>query len=296
MDWRNLPPLSALRAFAAFSEEGSVQKAGAALNVSHAAISQHLRKLEDFTGLALIDRTGRQARLTGDGRALAQTLSASFAEIASQLDHLTRRAQERPLHVTTTPSFAANWLVPRLVTFREAHPGIDVTVDADPNVRAFRDGGADVAIRFGHGDWPGVAARLLIKTRRVAVAAPDFLRKGRPAEIEDLSDYPVLQEIGTSETTGWLKRHGVREAGRAGRLVLPGSTTLDAARAGQGILVTSSLWVEADLAAGRLEELFSESHESMGYYLIARPGPPSKVLEAFMHWAQTAARREARPR
>ena len=76
MDWRDLPPLSALRAFAAFAETGKVVAAGNALGVSHAAISQQLRGLEDHLGLSLLDRSGRSLRLTPEGQVLADALDA----------------------------------------------------------------------------------------------------------------------------------------------------------------------------------------------------------------------------
>ena len=74
MDWRTLPPLAALRAFSAFADTGSVQRAGDALNVTHAAISQHLRALEAHLGLSLLDRSGRAMVLTPEGQQLAQAL------------------------------------------------------------------------------------------------------------------------------------------------------------------------------------------------------------------------------
>jgi LysR family glycine cleavage system transcriptional activator len=95
MDWLSLPPLAALRAFSAYAEHGNLAKAGAALNVSHAAISQQLRSLEDYLGTPLVDRSGRALELTAEGRHLAQALLLGFGAIQSAVQDL--NAQGAPL-------------------------------------------------------------------------------------------------------------------------------------------------------------------------------------------------------
>ena len=100
------PPLSALRAFAALAETGSFTKAGEALNVSHAAISQQVRALEERLGVPLLPRDGRRGALTAEGERLAAALHAGFGGIARAVDELTGGDALRPLQVTTTPAFA----------------------------------------------------------------------------------------------------------------------------------------------------------------------------------------------
>lgn len=286
MKWRDLPSMSSLRAFAAYAETGSVKKAGDALNVSHAAISQQIRNLETHIGVQLLDRSGRKAQLTTDGRCLSETLQSAFGAIAEEVSKLTGAEAARPLTVTTTPSFAANWLVPRLAGFRQKHPEIDVVIDANPKIVAIEAIGVDIAIRFGRGDWQGVEVNLLATTRRVAVAAPSFICDDRPTSPADLARFPILQEVGTSESSLWLAKHGVCEAGQGGRIILPGNLTLDAARAGQGITVTAEIWVKSDLETGRLVKLF-EDDEDFGYYTVTRNGPHRAALKSFLSWLKT---------
>ena len=102
IDWQSLPPLSALRAFAALTESGSVVEAGGRLNVSHAAISQQVRALEAHMGLSLVDRSGRKLELTADGRILAEALSEGFGLITATTAALTGADADRPLQVSTT--------------------------------------------------------------------------------------------------------------------------------------------------------------------------------------------------
>ncbi|MEP5152946.1 LysR substrate-binding domain-containing protein [Planktotalea sp.] len=286
MNWNTFPPLAALRAFAAYTEQGGVQQAGDVLNVSHAAISQQIRNLEDHLNVQLLDRSGRQARLTEEGRALGAVLQSGFGAIADEVEKLTGAQDAKPLTVSTTPSFAANWLVPRLADFRQQHPEISVVVDADPKTATLDAAGPDIAIRFGSGDWEGVDVRPFIETRRVAVAAPSFICDDCPTEPSDLARFPILQEVGTSESSLWLAKHGVEEAGQGGRVILPGNLSLDAARMGQGILVTAKIWVKSDLEHGRLAQIF-EDEEDFGYFIVVRQGVHRTALKAFLTWLKT---------
>lgn len=288
MMWRDLPPLSALRAFSAYAQAGGLQKAGDALNVSHAAISQQIRNLEAHLGLTLLDRSGRQAQLTLEGKALADVLAASFDAIAQQVSALTTDEGARALIVSTTPSFAANWLVPRLAEFRGICPDIDVVIDANPAIADLSGSAADVAIRFGDGNWAGLESSLLASTRRVAVAAPEFIEADCPTCPADLARFPILQEVGTSESSLWLAKHGVEDAGQGGRIILPGNLTLDAARMGQGITVTAEIWVKLDLDEGRLVKLF-EDDKDFGYFIVTKPGIKRAALKAFLKWLKSKA-------
>ena len=107
MDWRSLPPLSALRAFAAFAETGNVVEAGAALGVSHAAVSQQLKALEQHLDAALLDRSGRGLRLTATGEQLAAALRLGFEAMGAAVAEITGAQADRPLHISTTPTFAS---------------------------------------------------------------------------------------------------------------------------------------------------------------------------------------------
>jgi LysR family glycine cleavage system transcriptional activator len=283
MDFARLPPLAALRAFAAFTETGSIVKAGAALNVSHPAISQQLRALEDHLGLALFDRSGNALRLTANGQALAAAVQAGFGGIARTVADLTGAESGRPLMVTTTSSFAAGWLLPRLADFRAAHPGIDLMVDPTPEVKPLGPGGIDLALRYGTGGWPGLVDELILSTPVVVVAAPALVGEAPVAGLAALAGLPWVQELGTTEAVDFLHRHGLARRAGSGLTALPGNLMLEAARAGQGVAVTARAFVEADLASGRLRLLY-EDNAREGYYLVTRPGVQRPAARAFAAW------------
>ena len=286
MDWRSLPPLSALRAFAAFAETGNVVEAGAALGVSHAAVSQQLKALEQHLDAALLDRSGRGLRLTATGEQLAAALRLGFEAMGAAVAEITGAQADRPLHISTTPTFASAWLMPRLSGFRAQCPGVDLMLDPTPSVVELSPDGFDLAIRYGTGGWRGVEVTPLIKSPLVIVAAPSLVGEG---PVGDLSDYPWMEEYGTSETSQWLAHADRPRSFPKGRISVPGNLVLDGARDGQGIAVSVRLVVERDLAAGRLRLLGEEANPAAGYYLVTRPGVMRPALKAFVTWLKREA-------
>ncbi|MDR9393217.1 LysR family transcriptional regulator [Roseovarius sp. SYSU LYC5161] len=292
MNWLELPPLTALRAFAALAETGSTMSAGAALNVSHAAISQQVRSLETHMGVALVDRTGRELMLTSEGRQLADACSVGFGAIARMTAALSAADADRPLQISTTPSFAAHWLMPRLSDFREAHPRIDLMIDPTPRIVPIEPGGIDIAIRYGTGDWPGLDSRPLFETPIVAVAAPELVAGRDVSEPADLTGLPWLQEFGTTEASDWLRRRGVTRDREGGLTQVPGNLLLDGLRNGYGVAVTVREWVRHDIDAGRLLELFRDGGAA-GYHIVTRPGVLRPPARSFAAWLRKQARNSA---
>lgn len=291
MNLTSLPPLSSLRAFAAYVDTGSVTAAGNMLNVTHAAISQQMRKLEAHMGVRLLDRSGRSMSLTAEGAQLAEALRSGLGRIAQTVEALTGADAARALQVTTTPSFAANWLMPRLAGFRAAHPDTDIMISASATLSDPTPGGIDLAIRYGAGDWPGLQSEMLIASPIVAVAAPALIGDLVPDGPAALTRFPWLQELGTSEATLWLERHGVSDARLTGLLHLPGNLMLDAARSGQGIAITARVWVAEDIRAGRLRQLFEEP-KGLGYHVVIGTGVQRQTLRDFATWLRREVRRE----
>ena len=294
MDWRSMPSLSALRAFAALAEAGSFTRAGEALNVSHAAISQQVRGLEDRLGVALILRD-RRGTLTPEGERLAAALGGAFLGISRAVEEATGGDASRPLQVTTTSAFAISWLMPRLSEFRLEHPEVELMVNPTATVVELAPGGIDVAIRFGRGSWHGLVSKPLVRTSMVLVAAPSLVAGRRIAEPRDVLALPWLQELGTSEMSNWMRDHGV-VAPRGDTLThLPGHLVLEAVRNGDGVSLSTRVNVERDIEAGRLLVLFEEDHPGLGYYIVTRPGVMRPPLKAFVAWLRRHARPELDP-
>ena len=290
MDWRKLPPLSALRAFSAFVQTGNVVSAGDVLGVSHAAISQQLRVLETHLNVALLDRSGRALRLTEKGTQLGQTLGRAFEQMGEGVAHVTEARDARPLHISVTPTFAAQWLMPRLARFRMAHPEIDLMIDPTADIVTLAPDGIDLAVRFGTGGWPDLEASLLWESSMVVVGAPDLVGDLECCDLETLAQFPWIEEFGNSESTSWLEKHGVTER-TAGMLRVPGNLLVDGARDGQGIAVTVRKFIERDIDAGRLRVLHEEQSVGSGYHIVTRQGVQRAPLKAFVTWLKQEGRR-----
>lgn len=289
MNWRDLPPLSSLRAFSAFAQTGNVVAAGEALGVSHAAISQQLRVLETHLNVALLDRSGRALRLTVKGKKFGQTLGRAFDQMGEGVAVVTDARDARPLHISATPTFAAQWLMPRLARFRMAHPEIDLMIDPTADVVPLAPDGIDLAIRFGRGSWPDLEASLLWESTMVVVGAPCLVGDLECCDLETLARFPWIEEFGNSESTSWLEKHGVTER-TAGMLLVPGNLLVDGARDGQGIAVTVRHFVERDIEAGRLRVLHEEESGGTGYHIVTRGGVLRAPLKAFVAWLKREGR------
>lgn len=288
MEWRSIPSLNALRAFAAVAEAKSLSEAGRELNVTHAAVSQQVRALESHLGVKLIAREGRGVVLTWEGQYLFEGLRRGFGAIQETVEALVERERARALTITMTPSFAVSWLMPRINDFRQKHPDIDLALNPTGEVLELDPGGIDLAIRFGDGDWPGLEADLFLCTRFVVVGATSLIGEFQVDRPEDILRYPWLQEYGTNELALWLERQGVVPENKLSVTHLPGYMVLEGLRRGEGISATARAFIEPEIANGTLKVLFEDHDTSFnGYYMVTRPGIKRPALKAFLSWMRS---------
>lgn len=284
MDWRNIPSLSALRAFEAAARHGSYSAAARALNVTHAAVAQHVRTLEAHFGRPMMRRDGAGMQATEDGARLAAALSNAFETIERSVDDLMRQGMDRPLRVATTHSFAENWLVPRIGGFWAAHPGIGLEIVPAPSVVDLRRDGIDIALRFGRGDWPGVETEPLVPAGHTVIAAPGHVDHGAIAALSDLRDQHWLLIGAREEEHLWLKEHGLStDTLRVSRFDT-GALVMQAVRAGHGISVQPKAIVERDLELGGLVALFEEGESDLAYHIATPTGQTSDRVRTFVKW------------
>lgn len=288
MDWRDLPSLAALRAFEAAARCGSLSAAARELNVTHAAIAGHVRKLEAFFRTPLLIRAARGMEATHDGIVLSRGLTEGFGILGAACRDLTDRNLARPLAVTTTPTFAENWLMPRLGGFWADHPDVNVTINPSPDVADLRRDGYDVAIRYGDGDWPGVCVEPLLSGDFVVVAAPSLTARLPDAELDTLRGQLWIMDHHRAEER-YIAAHldvAVDEI-RMSTLATNGMV-LSATRAGLGLALQTRNLVEPDLDAGRLEVVTPVPLDGIGYFLVTRPGVASDQLQRFSRWIRHA--------
>lgn len=291
MDWRHLPSLGSLRAFVSVAEKKSFSAAGRDLNVTHAAVSQQVRALEAHLGLQLVVREGRGIALTPEGEALFDGVRDGFGRITETIDSLVGSDDERPLHVTMTPSFAVSWLMPRISDFKVKHPEVELVLNPTAEPLEFTPGGVDLAIRYGSGNWPALESELLLASNYVVIGAECLVGEKTDYRPEDLLEFHWLQELGTNEMAMWLKSQGVVLPERLNVTHLPGYMVLEGLRRGDGITATARVFVEGDIEAGNLRVLFEDIQPlNAGYHLVTRPGVQRPALKAFLSWIRQKAR------
>lgn len=290
MDWSTLPSLAALRAFEAAARHQNLSAAARELNVTHAAIAQHVRSLEADLSTPLLFRSGRGVALTEEGRHLAQHLSDGFEVIAEGVAALQRSKEHSPLSVTVTPSFAANWLMPRIGGFWQKHPEISVNINPSVHLIDLRRDGFDMAIRFGNGQWPGVSCELLTSGEFWVVASPKLLSTSKELTLAEAGDYPWLMDLHMLE---W--RQVVEDAGLDLDTVNMTSLetnelVLSATVAGLGVSVHPKSLVEREVAFGTLKQICSLPRTDLGYHLVTLPRPLSAKERAFRKWLMAEAK------
>ncbi len=301
-----LPPLNALRAFEVVARHLSFARAAEELHVTKAAVAQQVRALEQDVGARLVERNGRGLRLTESGAAGAGTLTEGLALLSKAARAMREGNGRRFLVINSTPSFAPTWLVVRIGKFKARHPETDVLIDANPIDEALESGAADALIRWGAGEFTGLAATLLFKEDVFPVCAPELVAGADPLRSpEDLRRHTLLHldwnpaHASWPTWSDWLKAAGARQVEATHGVFFNNmAMTLRAAAQGQGVALTSFAIAADELAAGRLVAPFKTSVSTpFGYYFVCRPddanSPRIKALREFL--IQEAALSAAEP-
>ncbi len=289
MNWRDIPSLSALRAFEAMARLGGFSLAARELNVTHAAIAQHVRGLEAELGQTLVVREGRGMGLTEAGRTLAASLGDGFAEIANGVAATRGFGMDRPLQIATTPSFAENWLMPRIGAFWAEHPEIKLAMVPGYDLVNLKRDGFDMAIRYGRGGWDDVDSEYLVSAGNVVVAIPELAAHVPYGDIKALQSQNWLQETGRAEPRAWQIEQGLEfDPDKINEFTM-NTMVLAATRAGYGFSLQGKALVEADLESGRLVSVFEGKSSDLAYYILTKPGALPARLKVFRNWLRQVA-------
>ena len=286
---RWLPSLNGLRTFEAAARHRSFTRAAEELGVTQTAVSHQIRTLEERLGLKLFDRRGRALRLTEAAESYLPSVRSAFDELHDATDRLIRRDADATLTVSTLPSFAAKWLIPRLGEFQDRHPDISIRITTSMARVDFDRDDVDVAIRYGRGDWPGVRLDRLVGEDIFPVCSPKLLDGPHPLRRpDDLASHTLLHVVGfLQDWQVWLTAANVDHAdpssGPRFDLII---NALQAAIDGLGVALGRTALVEGDLAAGRLVAPFDISLPSeAAYYAVAPEQTADRPkIEAFREW------------
>jgi LysR family glycine cleavage system transcriptional activator len=295
---RRLPSLNALKAFEAAARQQSFTRAAQELCVTQGAVSQQVKALEDELGIRLFWRDRQRLALTEAGKAYLGVVRDAFDRLRAGTEQLLQREVSGALAITTSPNFAAKWLVPRLGRFAQAHPDIVLTVSASAEHIDFARSESDLAIRHGDGHWPGLHVARLCGEQLFPVCSPRLLEGARalrrPA---DLRQHTLLHVNGRDEWAKWLAAAAAEGVDCSRGLVLnQASMAIDAAIDGQGVALARTALASWDLLAGRLVRPFRESLDAAYAFWIVCPNSTAKLpkIAAFESWLLSEAREDTR--
>jgi LysR family transcriptional regulator, glycine cleavage system transcriptional activator len=296
-----LPALDLLVGFESAARHLSFTKAGEELFLTQSAVSRQIKELEDQLGVELFQRRHRALALTDAGKQFYASAAQVLTTMRAATEQLRAQAGKKSLSVTTTNSFAAMWLIPRLAGFTRTHPAVDVRISADTRVQDLDRDGLDVAIRHGPAVLAGAGAVKLFGERVFPVCSPKLLKyKSRPLlEPKDLRYHTLLQYDDPDgrhpwlHWKTWLEVERIADLRPAGTLTFSGyEQIIPAAIAGHGVALGRSPLTKDLIAAGDLVAPFKSSADPARAYfaIVSKSAEGRPEVADFVSWLKAEAR------
>lgn len=297
-----MPALDLLVGFEAAARHLSFTKAGEELYLTQSAVSRQIKDLEDQLGVPLFQRRHRALALTDAGQQFYAVAAQVITTMRAATERLRSQAgKRRPLSVTTTASFAALWLIPRLAGFTRDHPHVDVRITAETKVQDLERDGLDIALRHGPASLAGPNAVRLFGERVFPVCSPKLLKKLPLKKPEDLKNHVLLQYHDPDvrhpwlHWNTWLEVAGVADLRPAGRLSFSGyEQIIPAAVAGHGVALGRFPLVK-DLIDGRdlVAPLKNKADPARAYFVVvAKQAAQRPEVVEFVSWLKREAVRD----
>ncbi|HZM35598.1 MAG TPA: LysR substrate-binding domain-containing protein [Burkholderiales bacterium] len=296
-----MPPLDLLVGFEAAARHLSFTKAGEELYLTQSAVSRQIKDLEDHLGVALFQRRHRALALTPEGQQFYAAAAQVLVMMRAATDQLRRRTGRQAIALTTTHSFAALWLIPRLAGFTRAHLDADVRITADTRVQDLERDGLDIAIRHGPPSLAGPNAVRLFGERVFPVCSPKLLKKKPLKAPADLRHHVLLQYDDPDgrhpwlHWKTWLEVAGIADLRPAGSLSFSGyEQIIPAALAGHGVALGRTPLVRDLLASKELVAPFKSSADPARAYfaIVSRRAEGRPEVRDFLAWLRDTAANE----
>lgn len=279
-------PLNTLRMFDAAARHLSLTRAAQELHVTQAAVSQHIRNLEERLGKPLFRRLPRGLALTDEGQALWPVVAQSFERIEQSLQQVAEPRPREILNVGVVGTFAIGWLIPRLSQFQQLHPYIDLRLLTNNNRVDLAGEGLDAAVRFGDGAWHGTHAQMLLRAPLSPMCTPMLAQQLR--EPADLARQTLLRSYRTQEWEGWFAGLDQTAPLARGAMFDSSLTLAEAAAQGAGVALLPARMFEHMLQQGRLVRPFAHEVDTGAYWLTyLKSRQASSALQTFRQWLMT---------
>ena len=282
-------PLHTLPTFRTAARLANLRAAAQALHLTHSAVSQQIRVLEEQLGFPVFERRGRRIVLNAAGKALLTSVESALSALDDGLQAAAAAAggSQLLLRLTTLPSFAQRWLLPRMARWRARFPDIALEIDASQNLVDLQREGFHAGIRSGRAPWPGLEAEPLTDSPLIAVGSPAIARRLLGQGDAALANEALIGEVAFWQD--WFAAAGLKVKVRPVADFNDGGLMLQAAEHGLGITLAREMLAADALADGRLVRLSAvtiEVPDSRGYYLVYPPSlkqwPPLAALRSWL--------------
>ena len=297
---RKIPSTAALVAFEAAARHQSFTKAAAELSLTQSAVCRQIAGLEDFLGVRLFRRTRQGVRLTEAGAAYGRQVAGRLDEVERDtLSVMAHQGAGTAIELAVGPSFATQWLLPRLPGFLADHPDTTVSMDTRTRPFLFADTGFDAAIQFGDAGWPGTQAHFLMREHVLPVCSPRLLVGRGKLTAMAIAQLPLLQQSTRPYAwRQWFAAQGMEVVHdmRGPRFELF-SMLAQAAAHDMGVALIPPMLIADQLAVGQLVAASDRGHVSDKAYYLIQPDDmtESAAFRGFREWlcAEAAAYRAA---
>lgn len=292
---RRLPPLNGIRAFDAVARHLNYKQAAAELFVTTTAISHRITNLENFLGVSLFDRLPHRLRLTPEGEAYLPKVAEAFRLLAeAQLD-LARDCDNQQLVLSATMSFASNWLLPRLPSFKAQHPDLSVHLEGSDTVTDLSRSNTDVAIRYGFIENAEYYSQPLFTDQIMPVCTPDLAKTIKtPTDLLQLpcAEYRWAHFGGTDPSwQKWFETlgHGGVSLGQL-EVFNEEHMAIAHALSGRAVALVSIVAAQDHLSTGRLVCPFDHFLRSKTHYFLCRKQLLREPkIASFLNWITVEA-------
>ena len=284
-----------LQTFVAVARAGKMRQAANELVLTPGAVSQRIRQLEEVAGRRLFNRVPAGVELNAAGEAMFTALAEPFRAIEA-VDRELGGPSSSSVTMSTTPSFAATWLVPRLAMFAQRYPDIEIVVETGTRPVDLRREPIDLAIRHGLGKYPGFEATWFVAPELIVVASPDLLKDRAPLKgPADCLAFPLLHDFNRQDWPLWFEAHGVAAPNcKKGPAFSESHLVVRAAVAGQGLALVRDIYAEDDLRSKKLVKPLTVNWPAQfAYYVVATSETLQKpAVRRFRDWLIEEARHE----
>lgn len=300
---RKLPPLNSLKVFEAAARHGSFVGAAAELHVTATAVSHQIKALEEALGLRLFQRRPRGIVLTEAGIRYQQRVTEALDLILKASSSLSLQEVDGPLRLSLPQSLAQHWLSLRLDGLLTSYPGLQLLINGDNRLADLHAGEADIAIRFGAGNYPGLHSELLLSDAASCVIASDKLQRlGDTSTAHLLQSSTLLEDVSVSVGEPWMAwRLWLREAGSRRELnshyirFSDSAMALAACLNGQGLSIGRLSLVFEPLRRRQLTALLPWRSTDFAYHVVYREADSENPrVQVFSDWLVMQAREFAR--